>query len=285
MMTGGLRALRNVKKAVLTIIPNLEELTLRAAFKCAEEVEVKSASLFEKNEEVIRVQKKKEPAIVEVEKELVIKDEMDLKDNTPLIAEVEKQLMIKDEMDLKDNTPSVVEVIVVEDNCCKDVRELDLSVFVRLKKLKVGNHSFRKVETLNLFGLKCLESVVIGEGSFVKYAYNTSEGRDDHRRFCVKHCPSLKELKIGYQSFMDYSVIEIENVDALEVIEIGDLNRIGASFVYASLELKSVLIHKELQIDMPSLKSLTFGGRAFQRCSRIVFESDSFSFHSLNRLA
>ena len=215
--------MRNVKKVVLTIIPNLEELTLRAAFKCAEEVEVKSASLFEKNEEVIRVQKKKELAIVEVE----------------------KQLVIKDEMDLKDNTPSVVEVIVVEDNCCKDVRELDLSVFVRLKELRVGDHCFRKVEILNLFGLKCLESVVIGEGSFVKYAYNTSEGRDDSRRFYVKHCPSLKELKIGYQSFMDYSVIEIENVDALEVIEIGDLNRTGASFVYASLELKSVLIHSE----------------------------------------
>ena len=245
-MTGGLRALRNVKKAVLTIIPNLEELTLRAAFKCAEEVEVKSASLFEKNEEVIRVQKRMEElAIVEVEKQLVIRDEMDLKESTPLIAEVEKQLVIGDEMDLKDNTPSVVEVIVVEDNCCKDVRELDLSVFVRLKELRVGDHCFRKVEILNLFGLKCLESVVIGEGSFVKYAYNSSEGRDDSRRFYVKNCPSLKELKIGYQSFMDYSVIEIESVDALEVIEIGDLNRTGASFVYASLELKSVLIHDE----------------------------------------
>ena len=38
------------------------------------------------------------------------------------------------------------EVIVVEDNCCKDVRELDLSVFVRLKELRVGDHCFRKVE-------------------------------------------------------------------------------------------------------------------------------------------
>ena len=154
-MTGGLRALRNVKKAVLTIIPNLEELTLRAAFKCAEEVKVKSASLFEKNEEVIRVQKKKELAIVEVEKELVIKDEMDL----------------------KDNTPSVVEVIVVEDNCCKDVRELDLSVFVRLKKLKVGNHSFRKVEILNLCWIEVFGECGDWRGQFCEVRVQLVRGK------------------------------------------------------------------------------------------------------------
>ena len=36
---------------------------------------------------------------------------------------------------------------------------------------------------------------------------------------------------------------------------------------------------------MPSLKSLKFGGDAFNECSRAVFESDSPSFNSLNRLA
>ena len=123
---------------------------------------------------------------------------------------------------------------------------------------------------------------MVGDNCFVK---GRSIEKAPRYCFCVKDCPSLSELKTGSDSFSGFTVCEIENVDALEVIEIGDLNRIGASFVYASLELKSVLIHKELQIDMPSLKSLTFGGRAFQRCSRIVFESDSFSFHSLNRLA
>ena len=56
--------------------------------------------------------------------------------------------------------------------------------------------------------------------------------------------PKLKSLKIGRYSFSDYTVIEIENMDSLEVIEIGDVNEWGYSFYYASLELKSILIHK-----------------------------------------
>ena len=38
---------------------------------------------------------------------------------------------------------------------------------------------------------------------------------------------------------------EVENVDALEVIEMGDLNEVSVNFYYASLELKSILIHSE----------------------------------------
>ena len=47
----------------------------------------------------------------------------------------------------------------------------------------------------------------------------------------------MKSLKIGKYSFSDYTVIEIENC-GLEVIEMG-------GFKYASLELKSILIHSE----------------------------------------
>ena len=49
----------------------------------------------------------------------------------------------------------------------------------------------------------------------------------------------LRELRIGSQSFMDYSVCEIEGVDSLEVIEMGRLNDRSSFFHYASLELKS----------------------------------------------
>ena len=61
----------------------------------------------------------------------------------------------------------------------------------------------------------------------------------------MKNCPKLKSLKMGRYSFSDYSVIEIENVNALEVIEIGDVNSNSGNFAYASLELKSVLLHSE----------------------------------------
>ena len=50
---------------------------------------------------------------------------------------------------------------------------------------------------------------------------------------------------MGRYSVSDYKVIEIETVDALEVIEMGDLNEESFNFAYASLELKSILIHNE----------------------------------------
>ena len=141
-----------------------------------------------------------------------------------------------------------VEVLVVKDSCCSDddIRVLDLSGYVKLREFTVGDYCFRKVEELKLIGMKCLESVVIGQNSFAKYPYNTADGRDDKRHFYLKNCPKLKSLKMGHHSFDDYSVCEIENVNTLEVIEMGKLNEWSGSFYYGStLELKSILIHRE----------------------------------------
>lgn len=57
---------------------------------------------------------------------------------------------------------------------------------------------------------------------------------------CVKHCPSLREFKTGAYSFYEYVVCEIENVEALEAIEIGPYG-----FAGASLELRGFLVHKK----------------------------------------
>ena len=80
---------------------------------------------------------------------------------------------------------------------------------------------------------------MIGENSFTKR--KNDYGNDANRKLYVKNCDALKELKIGRYSFSDYSVIEIENVNSLELIEIGEVNRESNSFGYASLELKSEL--------------------------------------------
>ena len=41
---------------------------------------------------------------------------------------------------------------------------------------------------------------------------------------------SLKELRIGRNSFKEYPVFEIENVPSLEVIEIGEYNKESNNF-------------------------------------------------------
>ena len=118
---------------------------------------------------------------------------------------------------------------------------LDLSRFQSVRRIEVGYESFMYVNEVKLIGLSELESVEIGENSFTKEEY----GSDPNRHFYLKNCPKLKSLKMGRYSFSDYTVIEIENVNALEVIEVGELNQETRSFYSASLELKSILIHRE----------------------------------------
>ena len=119
-----------------------------------------------------------------------------------------------------------------------NVTVFNLSVYPRLKSLRIGINGFEFVKEVRLIGLYSLESVEIGMNSFTQH--KNSSGNDPDRHFYLKNCPQLRELRVRDYSFSDYRVIKIENVDALEVIEMGI-----RVFNYASLELKSVLIHSE----------------------------------------
>ena len=147
-------------------------------------------------------------------------------------------------MGIMDGSSEITDLIIGKNVCLfEDVTTFDVSKYPMLKTLKIGIESFEYVNVLNITGLNELESVVIGENSFTKR--KNGWGNDPNRHFYLKNCPKLKSLKIGRYSFSDYKVIEIENVDALEVIEIGDLNKWSYNFMCASLELKSILIHNE----------------------------------------
>ena len=115
-----------------------------------------------------------------------------------------------------------------------------LQLFPALRELVIQNNCFHRVGSFKLIGYLGLERVVIGTGCFVKNKYRIQDARDPNRRFCIKNCPKLRELKIGCLSFADYTVCEIEKVDALEVIEMGEIEKDSRNFDYASLELKSL---------------------------------------------
>ena len=107
-----------------------------------------------------------------------------------------------------------------------------------MRRIEVGHDSFMYVQEVKMIGLSELKSVEIGMNSFTQH--KTDYGYDPNRHFYLKNCSRLRELRVRDYSFSDYTVIEIENVDALEVIEVGI-----RVFNYASLELKSILIHNE----------------------------------------
>ncbi len=131
---------------------------------------------------------------------------------------------------------SHIEELIVENNSCngREWTALDLSFISHLRLLEVGDECFESVKEVKLIGVNQLERVVIGEESFTK-----KKSGDANRRFYLKNCERLRELKMGCWSFSDYSVCEIENVPSLEVIEMGELNEESWDFSCASLELKS----------------------------------------------
>ena len=135
--------------------------------------------------------------------------------------------------------------IVVSSNCCneKSMKVLDLSELRYLRRIEIGSACFENVNEVKMIGLNNLESVEIGMNSFRKSTFSITSDPDCH--FYLKNCPNLKSLKMGQFSFSYYSVIEIESVDALEVIEIGNVNEWSCTFYSASLVLKSILNHSE----------------------------------------
>ena len=235
-----MRAFRNVKKVTMVDIPVLTTAYVRMGFVDVKELEMENASLMENHEKLGEMKRKQdeERERRRREEEERMRRELELKE---LRERREKGIVLNAE-DLE-NLPVHVKSINVKkfEDYKKEV--LDLSRFTELSELKIGSECFNYVNEVKWVGMNCLESVVIGENSFTKH--KNDYGYDPNRHFYLKNCPKLKSLKMGRYSFSDYSVCQIENVDALEVIEMGDLDYWSNCFYWSSLELKSVLILNE----------------------------------------
>ena len=240
-----------MKSVELVQIPVLETCVIPSAFKCVEDVKMENAGKLEtikeeirrKKEETERKREEKERKRIE-EEERKKREELLRKDREKAEEAAKKKAVINCKRDW-DRLDKLVGVIEMSDGCCNEVglKELDLSGFEYLRELKVGSGCFMCVDKVKWVGMNCLESVEIGNNSFTKHM-NDSDN-DPNRHFYLRNCPKLKSLKMGRYSFSDYTVCEIENVDALEVIEMGDLDEESYNFYWASLELKSILIHRE----------------------------------------
>ena len=149
---------------------------------------------------------------------------------------VEKRVVMNKENQLLHNH---IEELIVSNNSYngREWRILDLSFMSNMQLFQVGDDCFENVKEVKLIGLSKLKRVVIGEKSFTKHKY--WYGNDPNRRFYLKNCERLRELKMGRDSFSDFAICEIKNVPSLEVIEMGELNEKSFNFCYAPLELKS----------------------------------------------
>ena len=166
--------------------------------------------------------------------------------NTPYMPFYTKNATVCSMNDLA-SIESGVTHITVSNNCGNEntAASLYFTRFTQLKELVIGDNCFMNVDQLNLIGLSKLRSVVIGENSFTKK--KNGFGKESNRRFYVKNCPSLRELRVGRYSFSDYVSAVIEGNDALEVIAMGELSQVSNTFYSASLELKSTRQESEIE--------------------------------------
>ena len=234
-LKGRVGTLRNMKSVELVQIPALETCVIPSAFKCVEDVTMENAGKFESVKELKEAIERRRR---EEEEERLRKE----REEAAAMAKRRAMISCKRDWDCVDKRVGVIEV---SNGCCNEegLKELDLRGFVNLRELKVGNECFENVDEVKMAGLNELESVEIKKNGLTRHKNGC--GNDPNRHFYLKNCPKLKSLKMGRYSFSDYRVCEIENVDVLEVIEMGELNEKSYNFYYASLELKSILIHSE----------------------------------------
>ena len=134
-----------------------------------------------------------------------------------------------------------LELLIVSDGCCNgnEWKAFDFSLLPCLRELQVGNHCFRCVKEVRMVGMSTLEKVVIGDACLSSQA----DWADESAKNCffLKDCARLREVKIGSNSFNEYSVCVIEDLPSLEVMEIGvTLHRLISALVLLSDHLSYV---------------------------------------------
>ena len=102
------------------------------------------------------------------------------------------------------------------ENCCNesDFTSLDLSPFHGLGSISISPQSCRYVTSFAINGMKKLESVVIGEGSFTMCT--TIPAISTNNAFVITNCPKLKTIAIASNAFMDWGEFQLKSDDWTE---------------------------------------------------------------------
>ena len=158
---GRMKAFRNVRKVEMVDIPALKEMILRLAFVDVKELKMENASMLEKNDKLSESKRKQE--------------EERLKEETEKRERAYNGIVLNAE----DLESLCVELRSIDVKKCEDYQNevLDLSRFVDLKEIKIGDFCFNFVKEVIIVGLKRLETITFGDNSFQTTQRIVIEGR------------------------------------------------------------------------------------------------------------
>ena len=145
--------------------------------------------------------------------------------------------------------------MILNDECI--LNDFDISLFLNLEELIIGNDCFSNVNEFNIDGLNHLKLVKIGNNSFTLLnsgEWDNDIANNEFRSFSILNCIELESIEIGSFSFSDYAGgFELFNLPKLSTIKIGEIGRDSSNFYSSSFEIK----------DLPHLNSIELGDYAF----------------------
>ena len=129
----------------------------------------------------------------------------------------------------------------------------DVSWFLNLKSIEIGNDCFESVQTFKIDGLNRLKTIKIGKNSFTQK--KNSYGNDESKSFHILNCESLESIQIGRYSFNDFGgEFELKNCPQLQSIQIGTIESESYNFYNSSFVIRGI----ELILNIVMIRSSLF---------------------------
>lgn len=131
-----------------------------------------------------------------------------------------------------------LKTITIGDGSFANSTHFSVSNVDKLDRIIIGNKCFRYVEIFILERLPSLKYLVIGSNSFTQAGNSYAENKS--RSFYIINCTMLISIEIGPNSFSDYAGdFVLQNLPALQIIMIGEVNVTSYNFYYSSFKIYS----------------------------------------------
>lgn len=171
---------------------------------------------------------------------------------------------------------SFTESITIEGFEGPSVSIVDLSSCHHLKEIKIGDKCFLEARSFLLIDNPSIERIAIGT-----FAFYSHQGVDpyplpyeDKRRILsnrkiasIRHCPKLRVLDIGNESFTDFISLELVQLPCLEVCHIGQPSPRSGEWGLNFYWCKNLNLQQ-----LPALQSVRFGNYAFFYCYHLQID-------------
>ena len=120
--------------------------------------------------------------------------------------------------------PSNVIGLIVSDNSCNDLIELDLSRFGMLESIEIGSNALKNVKNVSMNGLNELIRFGVGSGSLngVERVDIGSNTLNSISSFDFSLFSNVKVIEIGSRSMNNATTVILDGLNDLESIVIGE---------------------------------------------------------------